>query len=52
MFIILLNMLLYRKKTVEFQTVEDLAGLKVGAQLGSIQEEKAKELSEANWIYL
>ena len=40
------------KKDSGFQSVEDLAGLKVGAQLGSIQEEKAKELSEANWIYL
>ena len=31
---------------MELQSVEDLAGLKVGAQMGSIQEEKAKELAE------
>jgi ABC-type amino acid transport substrate-binding protein len=34
------------KKDSEIQSVEDLSGLKVGAQMGSIQEEKAKELSE------
>ena len=34
------------KKDSGIQKVEDLAGLKVGAQMGSIQEEKAKELSE------
>jgi arginine/lysine/histidine transporter system substrate-binding protein len=34
------------KKDSGIKSVDDLAGLKVGAQMGSIQEEKAKELSQ------
>lgn len=36
------------KKDSGLESVEDLKGLKVGAQMGSIQEEKAKELAEVN----
>ena len=45
-------MLLFRKKTVESESVEDLKDKKVGAQMGSIQEEKGKELAEEIGINL